>query len=129
MSPVNLPSLSLDLSVNRTGVTPASEDGVVDIPPFNIINVGGHYRFHTSFDYPVSFLRVQVTNVTNVSVWNVGKQSRVLSIATARVSRLPDSRSGLFKRPLCRANLRPHARLFELPVDGVALIVIPVEGQ
>lgn len=69
-SPGIWPSLSLDASINRTGVTPASEDGSVDIPPFNIINVGGRYRF-SAFDHPIS-LRVQVTNLTNVYVWNVG---------------------------------------------------------
>lgn len=69
-SPVSLPSLSLDFGINRTGVTPASQDGLVRIPPFNMINAGGRYRFH-AFNIPFS-LRVEVSNLTNVYIWNVG---------------------------------------------------------
>lgn len=69
-SPVSRPSLSVDLNFSRTGVTPASEDGAVEIPPFNTINVGGRYRFR-AVDHAMS-LRVQVTNLTNVYYWNVG---------------------------------------------------------
>jgi iron complex outermembrane receptor protein len=63
------PALSVDFGFNRTGVTPASQDGTLGIPPFNIINVGGRYRFGI-LGHSAS-LRVQVSNLTNVYTWNV----------------------------------------------------------
>jgi iron complex outermembrane recepter protein len=65
-----LPSVSMDLTVYHFGAAPSSVDNVVYADPVTQYTLGGRYRF-TMFGKPAT-LRLQVQNLTNLYVWNIG---------------------------------------------------------
>jgi iron complex outermembrane receptor protein len=65
-----LPSVSVDLTVFHFGTAPASVDNLVYADPVTQYTLGGRYRF-TMLGKPAT-LRLQVQNVTNLFIWNIG---------------------------------------------------------
>lgn len=65
-----LPSLSLDLTVFHFGAAPATVDNAVYVDPVTQYTLGGRYRF-TLLGKPAT-LRLQVQNLTNFNIWNIG---------------------------------------------------------
>ncbi|HEX4584048.1 MAG TPA: hypothetical protein VH183_04405 [Burkholderiaceae bacterium] len=65
-----LPALSFDVGVYHFGAAPASVNGAVDDPQVTQLNLGTRYKFGL-FGAPSS-VRLQVQNVTDAYLWNIG---------------------------------------------------------
>ena len=65
-----LPSVSLDLTVFHFGAAPASVDNLVYADPVTQYTLGGRYRF--TMLGKAATLRLQVQNITNLYIWNIG---------------------------------------------------------
>jgi iron complex outermembrane receptor protein len=74
-----LPALSLDFGVYHFGAAVASVDGAAYDPQVTVYNLGGRYKFGI-FGAPAS-LRMQIQNLTNVYIWNIGFNPGYLQFA------------------------------------------------
>lgn len=63
-------AVSLDLTVVHWGRAPATVDNQLYASPFTTLRVGGRYRLEVRDISAV--LRLQVQNLTNTQVWNIG---------------------------------------------------------
>jgi iron complex outermembrane receptor protein len=66
----NQPTLSADLSIVYFGTAPANVDNRVKEPATTTLNLGGRYQF-PGRRTPTT-LRLQIQNLANVRVWNIG---------------------------------------------------------
>jgi len=66
----NWPRLSADVTVFHFGTSPASVDDATQNPAQTIVILGGRYRF--KIQGAPATLRVQVQNLTNYYLWNMG---------------------------------------------------------